>query len=99
MKRGSITDAKNRLGVLLKRLCRRETVLIEDRGVAVAQIAPVARGVTGTDRDTISRLQRAGIIRPPGAVGPCAVLLEPPPRPVRPASISLLLMDERDAGR
>lgn len=97
MKRASITEAKNRLSALLDRVRHGETVLIEDRGVAVAQITPVA-AAKNTDRDAVSRLQRSGVVRPRAATGPSARLLEPPPRPLRPVSLSRLVAEEREAG-
>lgn len=98
MKRASITEAKNRLSALLSRVRHGETVLIEDRGVAVAQIAPVAAATTGADRDALSRLERAGIVRPAASAGPSRIILTSPPRPARPVSLSRLVAEEREAG-
>src|SRR4051794_15842490 len=65
MKRVSITEAKNRLNALLEYVRNGETVVIEDRGVAIAELAPVNGKPSDTDADKIARLERAGILRPP----------------------------------
>jgi prevent-host-death family protein len=66
MKRASISEARNRLSALLDRVRHGETVLIEDRGVPVAQLSPVVASSTGADRDRLTRLERQGIVTPPG---------------------------------
>jgi prevent-host-death family protein len=98
MKRASVTEAKNRLSALLDRVRHGETVLIEDRGVAVAQLAPVGRGDRGVDADRLARLERSGILRPPQSPKPSAVLLGRPPRPGRPHALSRSVADERASG-
>ena len=99
MKRTSITDAKNRLSALIDRVRHGETVIIEDRGLPVAQLAPVA-GRTGTsDGDRLARLERQGILRPPASVKPGRLLRTPPPGRGRGLSLSRLVRAERDEGR
>ena len=93
-----MTEAKNRLSALLDRVRHGETVLIEDRGTAVAQISPVARVEGGLDADRLARLERSGIVRPPQSPEPSALLLTPPPRPNRPQPLSRLVADERANG-
>ncbi|MEO8482126.1 MAG: type II toxin-antitoxin system prevent-host-death family antitoxin [Acidobacteriota bacterium] len=98
MRRTSITDAKNRLSALLDRVRHGETILIEDRGVAVAQIGPVGRGDYGVDRDRLASLERAGVVRPAIATKPSRLLLTKPPRPKRPEALSRMVADERAEG-
>lgn len=98
MKRASITDAKNQLSALLERVRRGEAVLIEDRGVAVARLEPVS-ALEGGQADVIARLERQGILRPPAGRASRKAMLEPPPRPSKPASISRLVIEERREGR
>ena len=98
MKRASVTEAKNRLSALLDRVRHGETVLIEDRGVAVAQISPVSKGDRGLDADRLARLERAGIIRAPQSSKAAMTLLAPPPRPKRPHALSQSVIDERTGG-
>ncbi|MEZ5316184.1 MAG: type II toxin-antitoxin system Phd/YefM family antitoxin [Vicinamibacterales bacterium] len=91
MKRASITQAKNGLSALLDRVRHGETILIEDRGTVVAQIASVAVDGSAADADAIGRLQRKGILNPPASTGPVAVLSDPPPRPSRAIALSRLV--------
>jgi prevent-host-death family protein len=96
-----VTEAKNRLSALLDRVRHGETVLIEDRGVAVAQLSPVARGDRGdpgVDADRLARLERSGILRPPQSPKPSAILLGRPPRAGRPHALSRSVADERASG-
>ena len=98
MKRASITEAKNRLSALLDRVRHGETILIEDRGVAVAEIRPVSREQGGLDRDRLARLERSGIVRPAGFSRPSPLLVERPPAPTRPVALSQLVTEERGEG-
>lgn len=100
MTRASITDAKNRLSALLDRVRHGETVIIEDRGVAVAQLVPVAgRADATTDADRLARLERQGILRPPASARAGRLLRTPPPSAARRVSLSQLVRAERDEGR
>ena len=98
MKRTSVTDAKNGLSALLDRVRHGESILIEDRGIPVAQLTPVAGTGAGADRDRLTRLERHGILRP--AVSPAAVkrLAAPPPRPRKAVSLSARVAAERGDG-
>jgi prevent-host-death family protein len=97
MKTATITEAKNGLSALIARVRNGETVLITDRGIAVAQIEPVAPHRDQTDR--VRRLERAGIIRRGTAPPPLDLIREVPP-PVSPgASVLDALLEERRLGR
>ncbi len=97
MKRASVTEAKNGLSALLDRVRHGETVIIEDRGIPVAQLNPVTSGTT-PDRDRLTRLERHGIIRPAASSSPSKRLLATPPRPKRPVALSRLVLAERNEG-
>lgn len=99
MKRTSITDAKNRLSALLDRVRHGETVVIEDRGVPVAQLSPVAGRADSSDADRLVRLERQGILRPPVSASPGRLLQTPPPVSTRPVKLSQLVLAERDESR
>src|SRR5947208_2695295 len=63
MKRVSITEAKNRLNSLLDYVRNGETVLIEDRGVPIAQLAPLNGSGADTDEaklEQVKALARGG---------------------------------------
>jgi prevent-host-death family protein len=98
VKRASVTEAKNRLSALLDRVRHGETVIIEDRGVAVAQLSPVIGPANGLDADRLTRLERQGLLRPPRAARLTRRLLTPPPRPRRAVALSDIVRAERDSG-
>lgn len=98
MKRASITEAKNRLSALIDRVRQGESVLIEDRGIAVAQLMPVAGRDAGVDADRVGRLERQGILRPPLSSGPSKRLLAAGPKAKRGPSLSDLVISERRHG-
>lgn len=99
MKRSSVTDAKNRLSALIDHVRHGESVIIEDRGVPVAQLNPVAGRASGADQDRIARLVRQGILRPPISTGPAESLDMAPPKSRRRVSLSRLVIDERRHSR
>jgi prevent-host-death family protein len=97
MKRASVTEAKNGLSALIDRVRHGETVVIEDRGVPVARLSPIAAPAGGDDADRIARLQRLGVLRPPAAKQ------RPKLAPLAPArsraSLSQAVIDERRDSR
>jgi prevent-host-death family protein len=97
MKRASITEAKNRLSALIERVRQGQSVIIEDRGVPVAQLGPIVTRAAGRDEDRIVRLERLGILRP-AIAKPARLLESPPPRTKRPAVLSRAVIDEREEG-
>lgn len=97
MKRASVTDAKNGLSALLDRVRHGESILIEDRGIPVAQLIPVAGGGGGADRDRLTRLERHGIIRPAVSAGQTK-RLGAPIRPRTAVSLSSRVVDDRGEG-
>jgi prevent-host-death family protein len=99
MKRASITEAKNRLSALLDRVRQGETIIIEDRGIPVAQLNPVTGRSAATDGDRLARLERQGIVRPAASTVPSKLLLTPPPRPRRRTALSQLVRTERTESR
>lgn len=65
MATASISEAKAKLSALLDRVKAGETVTITDRGVPVAQLAPLPSG-SDVDWDArLERLERKGVIRRP----------------------------------
>src|SRR3989337_1344351 len=99
MKRASVTDAKNRLSALIDHVRQGESVIIEDRGVPVAQLNPVAARATGADQDRVARLVRHGILRPPISTAAVNSLDTAPAKPRRRVSLSRLVLEERRNSR
>lgn len=99
MKRASVTDAKKRLRALIDHVRHGESVIIEDRGVPVAQLNPVAARTAGADQDRLARLVRQGILRPPISTASGTFLDMAPPKPKRRVSLSRLVIDERRHSR
>jgi prevent-host-death family protein len=97
MKRATITEAKNQLSAILDRVQAGESILITDRGVAVARLEPVAAHPDQTDR--VERLERAGIVRRGVAPLSLDLLRRPAPKLGRGVSAVEALLEERRTGR
>ena len=97
MKRATITEAKNGLSAVLEQVRKGETVLILDRGQAVARLEPV---VPSDDPEGwTSRLQRSGIVRIAERKLPRSFLDTPPSSPRRGTTALAVLLEERNEGR
>jgi prevent-host-death family protein len=97
MKRASISEAKNRLSALLDRVRQGATVVIEDRGVPIARLEPIA--ASGADPEgRVPRLERQGLLRRP-AKAASKSLLTRPPRARKGQKASDIVIDERREGR
>lgn len=97
MRTATITEAKNGLSALIDQVRNGETILITDRGVAVARIEPEVSQPDQTDR--VTRLERAGIIRRGVTPPPLDLLSRPAPRLTKGASAVAALLEERRSGR
>jgi len=97
MKRASISEAKNALSALLDRVRQGATIVIEDRGVPVARLEPVAAGADPEGR--LARLARQGLIRAPSRALSAAWLKTSPPRLLEGRSASDIILAERSEGR
>lgn len=99
MKRTSITDAKNGLSALLARVRHGETIIIEDRGVPVARLEPVATSGRRDVEGRAARLERQGVLRPALLSAPRRILTTPPPTPTGGRALSDAVIAERREGR
>jgi len=97
MKTTTITEAKNGLSALIDQVRQGESILITDRGVAVAWLEPVTRRLDSTGR--IRRLERAGVIRAGAGDPPKERLRRPAHRLPPSASAVRTLLDERRSSR
>jgi prevent-host-death family protein len=94
MVRVSITEAKNRFSAIIDRVREGETVVVTDRGIPVAEIAPATRL---TDDERLDRLERQGLLRRARKPPALHLLDEPPPR--FHGSVLEALLEERREGR
>jgi prevent-host-death family protein len=99
MKRASITEAKNGLSALIDRVRHGDAIVIEDRGVPVARLEPVAAPGRNAAHGRVARLVRQGVLRPAVQPPPRRVLATDPPAPRGRAALSQVLLDERRSGR
>jgi prevent-host-death family protein len=97
MKTATITEAKNQLSALIDRVRAGESILITDRGRAVARIEPVVSASDATGRR--ERLERAGLVRSGMAPPPLELLTRPATRLPAGVSAVQVLLDERRTGR
>lgn len=63
MTTASVTEAKNNLSKLLKRVRHGESVLILDRNVPVARLEPLAAGSGEADEARLLELERRGLLK------------------------------------
>lgn len=99
MKTSSISEAKNGLSALIERVRQGETVIITDRNLPVAQLAPLDSGTkTGTDA-WLSNLERKGVVRSARRKGVPAFLRRPPVSLPEGVSVLEALLEERSEGR
>ena len=97
MKTATITEAKNGLSALIDLVRGGESVMITDRGRAVAMLEPMGSAPDPTGR--LLRLQRAGLVRVGTGALPMELLRTPPP-PLTPGSSAVeAVLDERRSGR
>jgi len=99
VKRATISEAKNQLSALIRRVRRGEEVLILDRDVPVARLVPVAEVGRRDEDQLLADLERRGIVRRP-VRPPAPGLLDrlgPPPK-IRGDILAALLAD-REEGR
>ncbi len=98
MKRASISEAKNRLSALLDRVRQGMSVVIEDRGVPIARLEPMAAAEPDPE-GRARRLERQGLLRRPGKAASKSLLSTRPPRTRKGRKASDLLLEERREGR
>ena len=98
MKIASITQTKNQLSALLDAVKQGETVLIVDRDRPVARLEPIAAGPSDPEGG-LARLERTGMVRRSKSATRNRLLLEPPPKAMKGASILDALLKERGEGR
>lgn len=99
MKTATLTEAKNRLSALIDQVCHGETILILDRGRAVARLTSVLAEEGSAPEGRVERLERQGILRRAQAPKSLHLFHRPRPNPSEGGSILEALLEERRSGR
>lgn len=97
MRRVGVAEAKNSLSALLAVVRSGGSVTIEDRGVPIARLEPLAG--TGEAEGRLGRLVRAGLVEPPRSAPPRDPLAKRLPKLRQGAALSAALVEERRSGR
>jgi prevent-host-death family protein len=97
MTTASVTEAKNNLSKLLKRVRHGESVLILDRNVPVARLEPLSSGSEEADQAHWAELERRGLVRPPKKKLPKDFWTRPLPKFRK--SVVQALLEEREEAR
>lgn len=98
MRTASLTETKNRLGSLIARVRRGETILLLDHGRPVARLEPATAADLSAQGSRLASLERAGVVKR-GRRRPDALLAKAPPTARKGASILDALRADRDEGR
>lgn len=96
MTTASITQAKNNLSKLIKKVKHGESVLILDRKVPVARLEPLPRGSEEADQAHWAELERRGLVRPPKKKLSKDFWTRPRPK-FRKSVVEALLQERREA--
>lgn len=97
MKTATITQAKNQLSALIDQVQAGETIVILERGRAVARLEPVAGQTDPSGR--LARLERAGLIKSGTGAPPLDLIRTPGPSLGPGNSLVEAVIDERRSGR
>ena len=97
MKPVSVSDAKNNLSALIRKIRGGSVITITDRGVPVAQLVPPAP-VRGMPASAIDLAQRGLLRLPERPLTPEWADGLPLPRPAPGGSVLRALLEERESG-
>jgi prevent-host-death family protein len=92
----SVTEAKNNLSKLLKKVKHGGSVLILDRNVPVARLEPLPRGSKEAEEAHWADLERRGLVRPPKRKLPKDFWTRPRPK-FKKSVVQALLEERREA--
>lgn len=94
-----VTEAKNNLSKLLKKVRHGETVLILDRNVPVARLEPLAARSPEADEAKLLDLERRGLLKRGTGKLPKGFATRPLPKTTDGSSVVQALLDERTESR
>jgi len=90
----SVTEAKNNLSKLLKKVRHGQSVLILDRNIPVARLEPLPPGSRESDEARIAELERQGLLK--RGTGKLPKDFWTRPRPKLKGSLVKAVLDERN---
>jgi prevent-host-death family protein len=99
MKTATLTETKNHLSSLIDQVRHGETILILDRGRAVARLASVLAEESATPEGRVERLERQGILHRAQAAKSPDLFARPRPKARGEGSVLAALLEERRGGR
>jgi prevent-host-death family protein len=99
MKTATLTETKNHLSALIDQVRHGETILILDRGRAVARLASVLAEESSAPEGRVDRLERQGILHRAQAPKSPKLFQRPRPQAREGASAVEELLEERRSGR
>jgi prevent-host-death family protein len=99
MKMATLTETKNHLSALIDQVRHGETILILDRGRAVARLTSVLAEESSAPDGRVDRLERQGILRRAQAPKSPKLFARPRPQAREGASVLEELLEERRSGR
>jgi prevent-host-death family protein len=94
----SVTEAKNNLSKLLKKVRHGQSVLILDRNVPVARLEPLPPGSRESDQAKIADLVRMGLAKMGTGKLPKDFWRRPRPKTRDGSSVVAALLEERSQG-
>jgi prevent-host-death family protein len=98
MRTATLTETKNKLGSLIARVRRGETILILDHGRPVARLEPATAADLRAQGSRLDSLERAGIVKR-GRRRADVLLAKAPPTAKKGASILRALLEDREEDR
>jgi prevent-host-death family protein len=99
MKTATLTETKNHLSALIDQVRHGETILILDRGRAVARLASVLAEESSAPEGRVERLERQGLLHRAQSPKSSDLFSRPRPRARDSASALGELLEERRSGR
>lgn len=99
MKTATLTETKNHLSALIDQVRHGETILILDRGRAVARLASVLSEESNSPEGRIDRLERQGLLHRAQAPKPRDLFARPRPQARDGVSILDVLLEARRSDR
>lgn len=95
----SVTEAKNNLSKLLKKVRHGQSILIMDRNIPVARLEPLASGSPQSEEAKLLKLERRGLLKRGAGKLPKDFWRRPRPKTTDGSSVLQALLEEREEAR